>query len=495
MSGDAPHSGGTESTIRPAGVVSIRDLSGRGVLALALLALLSIGGFLLLQKSLRAQEDAVNVVRVSGRQRMLAQRVALLAVRLLNTYDPVATRRRIDELLATASEIEATHESMIHGDPALGIGRALTPEVRAICYDPPIQLDEKIRSFVRRARELARRSEAAIESKTPQLLLIDTLTTAPVLEDLSLGFDSLLEEFQHESESRIRETRRVEVWILATTLAVLLSMGLFVFRPLVLRVRRDIEDLQRVQGELSARAEALERSNAELEQFAYVASHDLQEPLRMVTAYVQLLDRRYRGKLGTDADESIRYASEGAIRMHQLIQDLLAYSRVGTHGGDLRPVDLDPVLRDVLADMKIAIEECGAEIESTPLPRVRADPLQIGQLLRNLIGNAIKFRSTLPARIRISVHPDGPDWHFSITDNGIGLDMRFADRIFTIFQRLHARDQYPGTGIGLAICKKIVLRHRGRIWVTSEVGSGSTFHFTLPTENLAPSAVPDPSPR
>jgi signal transduction histidine kinase len=432
------------------GTVSIREMSVRSVLALGLLALLSIGGFLLLERSFHAQERAVNVVRVSGRQRVLTQRVVLLAVRLLNTHDPVATRRRIEELHATAREIEATHESMIHGDGGRGIGDSLTPEVRAIYFAQPHELDQRIRSFVKLARRLARGSEVAIEAKGPQLLLIDTLTAAPILEDLSLGFDSLLEQFQRESELRIRETRRVENWILATMLVVLLSMGMFVFRPMVLRVRRDIEELQRAQIELSARAEALERSNLELEQFAYVASHDLQEPLRMITAYVQLLQRRYGGRLGQDADECIQFASEGAVRMHDLIEDLLAYSRVGTHGGEMRSIDLECVLQDVLADMKVAIEESSAHIVSDPLPRVRADPLQMGQLFRNLIGNAIKFRRSEPPRIQIVCRRDGQDWHLSMSDNGIGLDMRFANRIFIIYQRLHNRDQNPGTGVGLA---------------------------------------------
>ncbi|HEV8111148.1 MAG TPA: ATP-binding protein [Planctomycetota bacterium] len=479
MAEPATGPGSVDGGAAAVGAVSIRTMQVRSVLALLVLALLSVGGYLLVRRSLRAQEVAATVVRIGGRQRLLAHRMVLRSLRLINTVDPVATRKRADEILADAEELEGLHQSLMHGEATAELG-ASSSELHAIYSEPPILLDESIQDFLDQTRSLARQSDEELRGMKPQIAYMQTVTATPVLDNLSRGLDSLLEAFQRESEERIRDTQRLEIAVVGTTILILLAMGLFVFRPMILRVRRDIAVLHGAQEELEARAAALERSNKELEQFAYVASHDLQEPLRMVTAYVQLLERRYRGKLGADADECIRYASEGAMRMHRLILDLVAYSRVGTHGGVLVVTDLDATCRDVLDDMQVAIEESGAEIVRSGLPRLRVDALQIGQLFQNLLANAIKFRGETPPRIRIEARPENGEWIFSVRDNGIGFDMRFADRIFVMFQRLHARDRYAGTGIGLAICKKIVERHGGRIWAESEPGRGATFSFTLP---------------
>jgi signal transduction histidine kinase len=230
---------------------------------------------------------------------------------------------------------------------------------------------------------------------------------------------------------------------------------------------------------LRVKTEKLARSNQDLEQFAYVASHDLQEPLRMVTSYLQLLVKRYGGKLDADANEFIDFAVDGAVRMRKLINDLLAYSRVGTQGKELSLTDCEAVLVQSINDLKIIIEENGAHVTHDPLPTVMADPPQLGQLFQNLIGNAIKFRSHEPPRVHISASRNGSGWVFSVRDNGIGIPSEYSERIFIIFQRLHNREEYAGTGIGLAICKKIVERHGGHIWVESEVGKGAIFRFSL----------------
>ena len=249
----------------------------------------------------------------------------------------------------------------------------------------------------------------------------------------------------------------------------------------VFAAARDITDRKRAQEELERKARELARSNSDLEQFAYVASHDLQEPLRMVANFTQLLADRYKDQVGEEGAEFIGYAVDGATRMQRLIEDLLTFSRVGTRGKGFEPADCNELLGRAVGNLRMAIEESGAFVGHDELPTVRADASQLTQLFQNLLGNALKFRAGSP-RILVSARKRGSEWVFSVRDNGIGIDPKFRDRIFVIFQRLHGRGEYPGTGIGLAVCKKIVERHGGKIWVESEPGKGATFFFTLPGE-------------
>jgi len=245
---------------------------------------------------------------------------------------------------------------------------------------------------------------------------------------------------------------------------------------------------QQAQEALARQAQELARSNAELEQFAYVASHDLQEPLRKVTNYTQLFVKRYAGHLDARADKYLDYIQDGTTRMQGLIQDLLTYSRVGRAEVALETVDMDEVFRKTLATLELTIADTQAEVTAVALPTIQANPTQMAQLLQNLLGNALKFRGDAPPRIHVSAEPTPTDWVFTVRDNGIGLDPQYVERIFIIFQRLHTRAAYPGTGIGLAICKKIVERHGGRLWVESQLGHGATFSFTIP--RAAPGAAP-----
>ena len=247
-------------------------------------------------------------------------------------------------------------------------------------------------------------------------------------------------------------------------------------------ISTNINERKQAEAALARQAQELARSNVELEQFAYVASHDLQEPLRMVRSYVQLLERRYKNKLDADADEFIAYAVDGAARMQTLINDLLAYSRIGTQGKTPHPTNCAEVLERVLANLSIAIEESEAVVMYDALPTVLADEVQLSQLFQNLIGNAIKFRGEATPKIQVGTERKDGEWLFWVRDNGIGIAPEYYHRLFMIFQRLHSRDEYPGTGIGLAICKKIVERHGGRIWVESVgvPGKGTTFYFSLP---------------
>ena len=244
-------------------------------------------------------------------------------------------------------------------------------------------------------------------------------------------------------------------------------------------VLTDVTARIQAQENLERAAEELRRSNEELEQFAYVASHDLQEPLRMVASYTQLLARRYKDKLDQNGQEFIAYAVDGAKRMQGFIHDLLLYSRVGTHGRPFERLNVAVALHRALENLRYAIAEKNAEVVVGPMPEIGADLVQLTQLFQNLIGNALKFSRAVPMRIEVNAVHRYPEWEFTVADNGIGIDPEDCERIFVIFQRLHTRQEYEGTGIGLAICKKIVERHHGRIWVESKKGEGTVFHFTL----------------
>jgi PAS domain S-box-containing protein len=242
---------------------------------------------------------------------------------------------------------------------------------------------------------------------------------------------------------------------------------------------QDVTDRKVAEEKMQETASILERSNKDLEQFAYMASHDLQEPLRMISSYLGLLKERYDGQLDDKADEFIGYAVDGAARMKHLINDLLNYSRVAASSSSFGPVDCGEVLQSVLRNLKLAVDESGAVIKADPLPVVTGERAHLEQLFQNLLGNAIKYRSQHRPEISIHCHPTEGMVRFEVRDNGIGFEEKFADRIFELFRRLHARDQYPGTGVGLALCKKIVERHGGRIWADAQPGVGARFSFEL----------------
>jgi signal transduction histidine kinase len=280
----------------------------------------------------------------------------------------------------------------------------------------------------------------------------------------------------------VRQQRPISRAVLRTygDLLAVVGNNFLLTRYHMLREADRLAEMQRAHQQLQESQAEFARSNAELQQFAYVTSHDLQEPLRMVTSYLQLLARRYQGQLDAQAQEFIGYAVEGGQRMKALIDDLLIYSRVGSQEKPLTPTDSETILQQTLQILQIQIAESGAIVTFDPLPTVRADRTQLGMLWQNLLSNAVKFHGPEPPRIHVSARRQGAEWVFSVRDNGIGLDPKQAERIFVVFQRLHTRSEYPGTGIGLAICKKIVERHGGHIWVESVPGQGATFFFTLP---------------
>jgi light-regulated signal transduction histidine kinase (bacteriophytochrome) len=250
------------------------------------------------------------------------------------------------------------------------------------------------------------------------------------------------------------------------------------------QAQQEIAERKRAEKRIERYAVDLERSNRDLEQFAYAVSHDLQEPLRVVKSYLRLLEDRYSDQLESKAEEYVDHAVDGAERMQEMIGALLDLSRVGTQGDDPAPADAEEILKRVLGSLERAIEDAGAEVTHGQLPTVMADEAQLAQVFQNLIANAIKFRKEdVPPRVHVSAEREGDEWVFSVADNGIGIDPDQAERIFEVFQRLHTEEEYSGLGIGLALCRRIVERHGGRIWVESEPGEGSTFTFTLPTRD------------
>jgi light-regulated signal transduction histidine kinase (bacteriophytochrome) len=250
---------------------------------------------------------------------------------------------------------------------------------------------------------------------------------------------------------------------------------------LVTAAIRDVTERRKSEQRLLKTVGELKRSNDELEQFAYVASHDLQEPLRMVASYTQLLAKRYKGRLDSDADEFIAYAVDGSNRMQGMVQDLLAYSRAGANIKALREISSESALQAALTNLHVAIEESAAVVTCDSLPAITTGNTQLTQLFQNLVGNAIKYHGAEAPRIHVSATKSGgSEWIFAVRDNGLGIDPQYFDKIFVLFQRLHGREEFAGTGIGLAICKKMLERLGGRIWVESQPGKGSTFYFALP---------------
>ena len=271
-----------------------------------------------------------------------------------------------------------------------------------------------------------------------------------------------------------------QVAVLAMMLIILLvAIIIGHMRDLDTILRKELFQRKHAEDNLAVQAEELARSNTDLEQFAYVASHDLQEPLRAVVSYLQLLEKKYKGKLDSDADEFIGFAVDGARRMRGLIKGLFAYSRISTKGKPAELTDSSEILEGVLEALKLPISENNAVITHDPLPQVKVDATQISQLFQNLISNAMKFSADFLPEIHISAKHKEGEWLFSVKDNGIGIAPEHVERIFLIFKRLHTESEYSGTGIGLAICKRIVERHGGRIWVESEPQKGATFYFTI----------------
>ena len=414
-------------------------------------------------------------------ERRVEERTAELFKLTKSLQEEIAERKRAEEELAIAKQ--AAEKRAAEAEEGRRILEAMMEHIPLgiTIADSP---DARIRAVSRFGRELTGRSREQIEgipvdlhAERWQIFHADGATLASN-EELPLTRATLKGEIVLEEEWVLMRGNGTRVPILCTAAPITDAEGHIIGGVMGWQ---DISSRKQAEEERERLILELERSNRELEQFAYIASHDLQEPLRMVSNYVQLLARRYIGKLDTQADQFINFAEEGAMRMQKLIEALLAYSRIVTHGADFASVNMDEVFVSAVSNFSLAIRESRAVVSKDALPVVSGDESQLMQLLQNLIGNAIKFRKPdVPLKVHVSVQGKGHEWVFSISDNGIGIKPQYFDRIFLIFQRLHTRVEYPGTGIGLAVCKRIIERHRGRIWVQSTPGEGTTFFFSIP---------------
>ncbi len=375
------------------------------------------------------------------------------------TVDNAEQQVKLQKLNQIAREKLAFTDQTISGDPKIGLAIVATGKGKAIMDAYRAQVNEMIEI----EKHLLEKRMA--ESAATQTALFGTAAALMLLSCALLGWVSQITRNALNAErDRVDELDK-------------LNSGL----------EAEIEQRKKVEKALKDATVKLTSSNTDLQRFAYVASHDLQEPLRAVAGFLTLIAKKHKGTLDEESEVWINHAVEGSQRMRTLINDLLAYARVESRGGELTLTDLNSSLRQAQKDLRVAIEESETEIVSNQLPTLRADGSQITQVFQNLIGNAIKFQSDKKPHVEVQAKLEGDEWLFTVQDNGIGFESEHVDRIFIIFQRLHGREDYKGTGIGLALCKKIIERHGGRIWAESEQGKGSKFSFTLPNKGGEPS--------
>jgi PAS domain S-box-containing protein len=442
-------------------------LVGLGVLMIVLMGL----GALLISRQITRPLEQLAAAAVKMGTGDLSQRVSVASSDEIGQLS-AEFNRMAESLQALTIERRRAEEARLTAEASAAAAKVAKEMIEGMT-DPVIMsaLNGKIVRFNKATSEFWGYGDEII-GKLPTALVVER--EAPVV--FGVINDALHKGFVKNVEHTALTKDKREVPILLSVVMLRDSEG----NPLsMIASTRDISERKQAEQALAEKTEDLQRSNEELERFAYVASHDLQEPLRMVTSYMQLLERRYGAKLDADAHDFIGFAIEGARRMHNLINDLLQLSRVGTHGKPFQDIELSRVFDEALNNLEVAINENGAVITRSSLPAVLVDAGQMVQLFQNLLSNAIKFHGKGPPNIEVSAKKEDSEWIFAVKDNGIGIDPKYFDRIFAVFQRLGG-NEYPGTGLGLAQVRKIVQRHRGRIWVESQPGEGSTFYFTIP---------------
>ena len=485
-----------------------RRVTIRFVVALTLLVLFNLA--LSELQGTRSQSHAIGASEIEAvaRERMLTTQSALLAVSLLHARNETERARWRQELLVAVEDLRTTHAAVIPPDSDPAGAEEMPPRVRDLYLASPNLLDPKLRGYIDALQALA-------DSPSRQTLDegLERIRDSVVMGDLVSTLDLAVGEYRKEQEASLASMQGLREWSLRINVLLLVALALFVFWPMAQQIRSDLRQLaklniileQRVSNEkqahvqLTSHANELARSNAELEQFASVASHDLQEPLRKILAFGDRLEQKSAASLDEEGLDYLRRMRSAAGRMQDLINGLLMYSRVSTRAQPFQRTDLSEVVKEVLTDLEARIEQVAARIQVDNLPVLDADPMQMRQLLQNLIGNALKFhRDDRPPVVKvrgalvsaqnaqeIGYSPHEKLCRITVEDNGVGFDPRHADRIFAVFQRLHSRKDYEGTGVGLAICRKIAERHGGMISAKSHPGQGAKFSVVLPLHQVS----------
>lgn len=475
---------------------TLRAMWFRLFLAVGLIALLSLTSFVIVQDYIQENESSTHSLSQVTDQRTAIFDAQTLAQRMVNASSPEERASTADLLRTALNEIDRLNQELLGtvNDSSVRIPGA----VQTLYYEPPWLLATAIQEFLDEGRRI-------VADPSPDAA--DFASLQNKIGVLIHGLERVIKEYQRELDQVFFQFRTVGFGVFGATIGVLGLLVFFAFRPPMVRIQREMERLDQAKDELETRVERrteslkqtmerLTQSNADLSQFAYVASHDLQEPLRVISSYCQLLQEEYGGKLSPEADDYIRSAVVSSRRMQTMIRDLLLYARLERSEGPPTVVSSEETFSQVVENLRSTIEETGAVVTHDPLPTVVMSEDRLVQLFQNLISNAIKFRSDRPPRVHVTAQHEGDLWRFAVSDNGIGLDPKYQDKIFIVFQRLHRVDKYPGTGIGLAVCKKIVEREGGRIWFESRgEGQGTTFHFTLPVREIPTEEEPRISPQ
>ncbi|GEM_PF-3173151 len=436
------------------------------ILALALIFTVACFKYFFMAQLIQQQEDDASVINISGRQRMLSQRIALFSLENMQNKSDQARLSTASDLTDTVNEFERNHMALIDGNTSLNIPRLNNPEIQAVYFDDPKQLDRRVKAYINNARQITLQNANSeslryILQEGPNALLND-LNTVVVLHEQA-------------ARKKTQETLKIQgVFLLLTTLVLLLE-ALLLFRPLVNRIREYVQELEERQN-------IIKQQNKELEHFTYIASHNLREPLRKITSFSQKLSENIPAKNKKDVETCLDFIIAGAAQMRDLVDGLQAYATVlSTHKNDMRDISADDAVKLAMERQKSLISESGGDILYNDLPILFYNPALLTQLFEILINNAVRYSGEDTPKIEILATKEEDFYRFEVRDNGIGIAENHLDKVFTMFQRLHRKEEIPGIGAGLSVARRIVEFHGGHIWVTSTPGDGSSFFFTVPT--------------
>lgn len=435
------------------------------IIALLLIFAVALLKFLTLENLIGTQEDYAKVINVSGRQRMLSQRAAFFAVAYKSAQTENERVRFSGKLEDTINEFEESHKDLIEGDPDRGLPKLVHENILDVYYEQRHNLDQHVKEYVSAVREVLS-SENAEEALT----LISSLGPNGLLEKLNL----VVQLHEERARKDVAAIQQIQFIFLCSTVVLLILEALFLFRPMIARIKAQIQNLRQNES-------VMEQQLEELQRFTTIAAHDLQEPLRRVTNFTERLADHIKGDPGKDVKQSMEFILIATAQMHELVNSLHSYSRIVSKDLELASVDCNKIIEAVKKDLDEQIKENNVEVVSSKLPTIQYEKAMLKQVFEQLVANAIKYKSAnKKPEIEISVGEETNRWVFCVADNGLGIEEKFYERIFSMFQRLHRKEDIDGAGMGLALVKKIVEKHKGNIWVESELGKGSRFYFSVP---------------